>query len=172
MPNNIATQHQNIIFPAAIPEEAQMQTRQQTPPEEPEPVPVPSIIANEETESDEQSFDLDGFPMPPDFTGQEYLTPVEEVEDWVDLEETSGKVYAFDPARSSSDPARDDDGSDLDIPFSDDSTLRGEEPPLSRALHVYQSMYTGEGVLGGVHSAALDVVYDTKRRRQSLFRWL
>ncbi|KAK0381418.1 hypothetical protein CLIM01_01279 [Colletotrichum limetticola] len=166
------TQQQNIVFPAAIPEEAQMQTRQQSPPQEPEIVPVPSIIANEGTESDEQSFDLDGFPMPPDFTGQEYLTPVEEVEDWVDLEETSGKVYAFDPARSSSDPARDDDGSDLDIPFSDDSTLRGEEPPLSMALHVYQSMYTGEGVLGGVHSAALDVVYDTKRRRQSLFRWL
>ncbi|KAK1723977.1 uncharacterized protein BDZ83DRAFT_579540 [Colletotrichum acutatum] len=173
MPTTTATtQQQNIIFPAAIPEEAQMQTRHQSPPQEPEIVPVPSIIANEETESDEQSFDLDGFPMPPDFTGQEYLTPVEEVEDWVDLEETSGKVYAFDPARSSSDPTRDDDGSDLDIPFSDDSTLRGEEPPLSRALHVYQSMYTGEGVLGGVHSAALDVVYDTKRRRQSLFRWL
>ncbi|OHE98990.1 hypothetical protein CORC01_05680 [Colletotrichum orchidophilum] len=163
-----ATQQQSIVLPAAIPEEAQQQQMRQHNPEE----LVPSVMANEEDESDEQSLDMAGFPMPPDFLDQEYLTPISEADDWVDLEETSGKVYAFDPARSSSHPTRDDDGSDLDIPFSDDSTLRGEEPPLSRALHVYQSRYTGESVLGGVHSAALDVVYDTKKRRQSLFRWL
>ncbi|OHW93088.1 Mg2+ transporter [Colletotrichum incanum] len=157
---------QSVGFPAAIPEE-RMQERQPTP-----KGPAPAFVNNEEEGSDLQSFDLEGFPMPPDFHGREYPDLGYEGDEWVDLEETTGKVYAFDPARLGTDPSRADEGSDLETPFSDDSTLRGEEPPPSRALHVYQSRYTGEGVLGGAHSAALDVVYDAKRKRQSLFRWL
>ncbi|GKT48103.1 uncharacterized protein ColSpa_08284 [Colletotrichum spaethianum] len=150
----------------SAPMEEQTQTRQPTP-----EGPV-AVYVNEEEGSELQSFDLEGFPMPPQFHEREYHDPDYEGDEWVDLEETSGKVYAFDPARLGTDPSRTDDGSDLETPFSDDSTLRGEEPPPSRALHVYQSRYTGEGVLGGAHSAALDVVYDAKRTRQSLFRWL
>ncbi|GKT54745.1 Mg2+ transporter [Colletotrichum tofieldiae] len=161
-----AQTQQSAGFPAPIPEE-RMQARQPTP-EGPA-----TVLANSEEEgSDLQSFDLEGFPMPPDFHGREYPDPAYERDEWVDLEETTGKVYAFDPARLGTDPSKTDDGSDLETPFSDDSTLRGEEPPPSKALHVYQSRYTGEGVLGGAHSAALDVVYDAKRKRQSLFRWL
>ncbi|KAI8209372.1 hypothetical protein K4K52_000430 [Colletotrichum sp. SAR 10_76] len=159
------SRQQTPAFPSAVPEE-----EEEIPPA-PSKEPSPISVYTDAT-GDEHSVDLDGFPMPPEFTDMEYLTPIQETEDWVDLEETTGKVYAFDPARPSGDHSKDDDGSDLETPFSDDSTLRGEEPPLSEAFYVYQSKYTGEGVLGGLHSAALEIVHDARRRRQSLFRWL
>ncbi|KAF9879715.1 hypothetical protein CkaCkLH20_02526 [Colletotrichum karsti] len=162
-----ASRQQTPVFPFAVPEEDE-EERESTPPKEPSPLSV-----YESAEGEERSVDLERFPMPPEFAGREYLSPVRESDDWVDLEDATGKVYAFDPARRSGDRSRDDDeGSDLETPFSDDSTLRGEEPPLSRAFYVYQSKYTGDGVLGGSHSAALEIVHDVKRRRQSLFRWL
>ncbi|KAL3306236.1 mg2+ transporter [Colletotrichum asianum] len=159
------SRQQTPAFPSAVPEE-----EEEMPPA-PSKEPSPISVYTDAT-GDEHSVDLDGFPMPPEFTDMEYLTPIQETEDWVDLEETTGKVYAFDPARPSGDHSKDDDGSDLETPFSDDSTLRGEEPPLSEAFYVYQSKYTGEGVLSGLHSAALEIVHDARRRRQSLFRWL
>ncbi|KAI8182638.1 hypothetical protein K4K54_000880 [Colletotrichum sp. SAR 10_86] len=159
------SRQQTPAFPSAVPEE-----EEEIPPA-PSKEPSPISVYTDAT-GDEHSVDLDGFPMPPEFTDMEYLTPIQETEDWVDVEETTGKVYAFDPARPSGDHSKDDDGSDLETPFSDDSTLRGEEPPLSEAFYVYQSKYTGEGVLGGLHSAALEIVHDARRRRQSLFRWL
>ncbi|KAJ0319397.1 hypothetical protein Brms1b_003825 [Colletotrichum noveboracense] len=159
------SRQQTPAFPSAVPEE-----EEEMPPA-PSKEPSPISVYTDAT-GDEHSVDLDGFPMPPEFTDMEYLTPIQETEDWVDLEETTGKVYAFDPARPSGDHSKDDDGSDLETPFSDDSTLRGEEPPLNEAFYVYQSKYTGEGVLGGLHSAALEIVHDARRRRQSLFRWL
>ncbi|KAI8279225.1 hypothetical protein K4K56_012772 [Colletotrichum sp. SAR 10_98] len=159
------SRQQTPAFPSAVPEE-----EEEMPPA-PSKEPSPISVYTDAT-GDEHSVDLDGFPMPPEFTDMEYLTPIQETEDWVDVEETTGKVYAFDPARPSGDHSKDDDGSDLETPFSDDSTLRGEEPPLSEAFYVYQSRYTGEGVLGGLHSAALEIVHDARRRRQSLFRWL
>lgn len=166
------TSQQNVVLPLSVPEvveeEEEGEEDMQSPPSK-EPSP---LSTREGGESDNRSFDLDGFPMPPDFSVREHLPSVHESDDWVDLEDTTGKVYAFDPDHPSSDPSKDDDASDLDVPLSDDSTLRGEEPPVSRALYVYQSRYTGEGILGGSHSAALDVVFDPKRRRQSLFRWL
>ncbi|KAJ5010530.1 hypothetical protein K4K57_007044 [Colletotrichum sp. SAR 10_99] len=159
------SRQQTPAFPSAVPEE-----EEEMPPA-PSKEPSPISVYTDAT-GDEHSVDLDGFPMPPEFTDMEYLTPIQETEDWVDVEETTGKVYAFDPARPSGDHSKDDDGSDLETPFSDDSTLREEEPPLSEAFYVYQSRYTGEGVLGGLHSAALEIVHDARRRRQSLFRWL
>ncbi|WQF77574.1 Putative Mg2+ transporter protein, CorA-like/Zinc transport protein ZntB [Colletotrichum destructivum] len=161
---------QNLDFGVATvtPEEQEMRPRQPTP-----EGPVTVLVNNDEEGTDLQSFDLDGFPMPPDFGArEEYSFPGYDGDEWVDLEETTGKVYAFDPARLGADSSRTDDGFDLETPFSDDSTMRGEELPPSRALHVYRSRYTGDGVLGGTHSAVLDVVYDAKRKRQSLFRWL
>nr|XP_036585489.1 mg2+ transporter [Colletotrichum truncatum]KAF6795540.1 mg2+ transporter [Colletotrichum truncatum] len=160
-----SSRQQTPILPYAVPEEEEIP---QPPSQEPSPLSV-----YEDAEEDDQSLNLDGFPMPPEFMNREYLTPVHEADDWVDIEDTTGKVYAFDPARPSADPTRDDDDeSDLEMPFSDDNTLRGEDPPLSRAFYVYESRYTGQGVLGGSHSAALEIVYDARRRRQSLFRWL
>ncbi|KAK1970693.1 hypothetical protein LY78DRAFT_569497 [Colletotrichum sublineola] len=151
--------------PAAVAE--QRQARQPSP-----EGPAAGLVSNEEDESTIQDFVFESIPMSPVFPEQVYPDPGYEGDEWVDLEETTGKVYAFDPARLGTDSSRDDDGSDMETPFSDDSTLRGEEPPPSKALHVYQSRYTGEGVLGGAHSAALDIVYDANRRRQTLFRWL
>ncbi|KAF6828652.1 mg2+ transporter [Colletotrichum musicola] len=168
---DLIPQQQSVILPLSVPEVAEEEEEE----EEDMPLPSskePSPLSSRGEESDNRSFDLDGFPMPPDFVDREPLTPVHESDDWVDLEDTTGKVYAFDPAHASGDPSKDDDASDLETPLSDDSTLRGEEPPLSRAFYVYQSRYTGEGILGGSHSAALEVVYDAKRRRQALFRWL
>ncbi|KAK1985651.1 hypothetical protein LZ30DRAFT_583814 [Colletotrichum cereale] len=153
-------------FSAAVVAE-QRQARHPTP-----EGPAAVLVDNEEEGSDLQDYTLEVFPMPSEFTEQVYPDPGYEGDEWVDLEETTGKVYAFDPARLGTSSSRADDGYDLETPFSDDSTLRGEEPPPSRALHVYQSRYTGEGVLGGAHSAVLDIVYDANRRRQSLFRWL
>ncbi|KAK1998636.1 hypothetical protein LX36DRAFT_575892 [Colletotrichum falcatum] len=153
-------------FPAAVVGE-QIHTRQQTP-----TGPEAGPVDNEEEEAHLQDYAIEAIPMSPVLSEQVYPDRDYEDDEWVDLEETTGKVYAFDPARLGTDPSRTDDGSDPEKPFSDDSTLRGEEPPPSRALHVYQSRYTGEGVLGGAHSAALDVVYDANRRRHSLFRWL
>ncbi|TDZ13014.1 hypothetical protein C8035_v000464 [Colletotrichum spinosum] len=156
-------------LPFAVPEEEEVvvvQEMRRSPPKEGSP-----LSARQESE-ESQSVNLDGFPMPPTFGEREYLTPVPETEDWVDLEETTGKVYDFDPSRPSGEAGREDDASELETPLSDNSTLREEEPPLSRAFYVYQSRYTGEAVLGGSHSAELDIVHDERRRRQSLFRWL
>ncbi|KAK2060271.1 hypothetical protein LY76DRAFT_676820 [Colletotrichum caudatum] len=156
----------SAAFPAAVVAE-QRQARQTTP-----EGPAARLIGDDDEEPDVQDFAFEAIPMTPIFPEQLYPDPGYEGDEWVDLEETTGKVYAFDPARLGTDPSRTDDGSDLETPFSDDSTLRGEDPPPNKALHVYQSRYTGEGILGGAHSAALDIVYDTNRRRQSLFRWL
>lgn len=164
------SRQQTPVVPFAVPEEEGEEEEEmphQPPPKEPSPIPV-----YEYAEEDDQSLVLEGFPVPPEFSDKEYLSPIQGSDDWVDLEDATSKVYAFDPARMSGDHSIDDDGYDLETPFSDDSTLRGEDPPLSRALYVYQSKYTGDGVLGGSHSAALEIVFDAKRRRQSLFRWL
>lgn len=42
----------------------------------------------------------------------------------------------------------------------------------SDALHIYESHYTGDGVMEGSHSATLTVRHDAKGRSSSAFRWL
>ncbi|EFQ35288.1 uncharacterized protein GLRG_10432 [Colletotrichum graminicola M1.001] len=164
---DLAQTQQSVGFPATV--VAELRPAQQPTPEG----PAVGLVGNEEEELDAQDFAFEAVPMTPVFPEQVYPDPGHEGDEWVDLEETTGKVYAFDPARLGPDSSRTDDDFDLETPLSDDSTMRSEEPPpANNALHVHQSRYTGEGVLGGAHSAALDVVYDANKIRQSLFRWL
>lgn len=75
-------------------------------------------------------------------------------------------------------------------PFRQDSTLAGsaepsiqtetnselhvsvDGPKLGTELHVYRSKYTGEGSVGGLQSAQLNVIHDQKKGPSPLFRWV
>jgi hypothetical protein len=75
------------------------------------------------------------------------------------------------------------------IPLSQDNTLVGSDPSLKTEANsefqvavngskrgaphcVYRSQYTGEGSVGGIHSAQLTIVHDPRKGRSSLFRWM
>lgn len=87
---------------------------------------------------------------------------------------SSSTVYSFSPSRASrSIPAQ------VGGLVEDDPSEKAEEeagPPKEerrpKASHVFESRYTGESCLGGLHTAELTATISAKVKYQPLFRWM
>jgi hypothetical protein len=95
-------------------------------------------------------------------------------DDWDNYDDyIAAKVFDFHPSGLNSSKFKEGHLSDLES--TDEVSWNGAPTQglkASTEFPVYQSQYTGEGSLDGLHGASLTVVHDPKRQRQPLFRWL
>ena len=71
--------------------------------------------------------------------------------------------------------AKDEELSDLESPAVDSDSAHREDreiPGTSNAKRIYSSRYTGSAEPGGIHTAKLTELFDSKGKKRSLFKWL
>jgi len=90
----------------------------------------------------------------------------------------SSTIYSFTPSRMSR-AASTQPGihSDDELPGKEEADADGGDPrkDLDRTLrlsHIFESLYSGDQILGGSHSVKLTAVSNSKLKYQPLFRWL